>query len=127
GGFERFPTWMWRNTDVLTFVDWLREYNDALPATRGRVGFYGLDLYSMFTSMHEVVRYLDEVDPEAARRARYRYGCFEQFGEDSQAYGYAAEIGGTRSCEDQAVQQLEELRQRAAELASRDGRIPEDE
>lgn len=127
GGFERFPTWMWRNTDVLTFVDWLREYNDALPATRGRVGFYGLDLYSMFTSMHEVVRYLDEVDPEAAGRARYRYGCFEQFGEDSQAYGYAAEIGATRSCEDQAVQQLEELRQRAAELASRDGRIPEDE
>lgn len=126
-GFERFPTWMWRNADVLTFVDWLREYNQALPHGARRAGFYGLDLYSMFTSMHEVVRYLDGVDPEAARRARYRYGCFDQFGEDSQAYGYAAEVGATRSCEDQAVQQLEDMRKRAADLASRDGRIPEDE
>lgn len=127
GGFERFPTWMWRNTDVLTFVDWLREHNRALPPGRRRVGFYGLDLYSMFTSMHEVVRYLDEVDPEAAQRARYRYACFDHFGEDSQAYGYAARVGATASCEDQAVQQLEELRRRAAELAARDGHIPEDE
>src|SRR5690606_7690288 len=109
------------------FVDWLREYNQALPRGARRAGFYGLDLYSMYTSMHEVVRYLDDVDPEAARRARHRYGCFDQFGEDSQAYGYAAEVGATRSCEDQAVQQLEEMRRRAADLAARDGRIPEDE
>jgi erythromycin esterase-like protein len=126
-GFERFPTWMWRNTDVLDFVDWLRDYNSARPAGSPAAGFYGLDLYSMFTSMHEVVRYLDEVDPEAAGRARYRYGCFDHFGEDSQAYGYAAEVGASRSCEDQAVQQLEDLRRRAADLASRNGRIPEDE
>src|SRR5690606_10751227 len=67
------------------------------------------------------------VDPEAAKRARHRYACFEQVRDDSQDYGYAAEIGARRSCEDEVVQQLEELRQRAAELASRDGRIPEDE
>jgi erythromycin esterase-like protein len=127
GGFERFPTWMWRNTDVLTFVDWLREHNAARPHGTRAAGFYGLDLYSMFTSMHEVVRYLDTVDAEAAERARYRYGCFEVYGEDSQAYGFAAEVGASRSCEDQAIQQLEDLRRRAAELASRDGRIPEDE
>ncbi len=126
-GFERFPTWMWRNTDVLTLVDWLRDYNLARPDGRPAAGFYGLDLYSMFTSMHEVVRYLEEVDPEAAKRARYRYGCFDHFGEDSQAYGYAAEVGAARSCEDEAVQQLEELRRKAVELAARDGRIPEDE
>ena len=126
-GFQRFPTWMWRNTDVLTFVDWLREYNEALSAGARRVGFYGLDLYSMYASMHEVVRYLEEVDPEAAQRARYRYGCFEQYGEDSQAYGFAAEVGASRSCENEAIQQLEDLRRRAADLASRDGRIPEDE
>ena len=77
--------------------------------------------------MHEVVRYLEEVDPEAAQRARYRYGCFEQYGEDSQAYGFAAEVGASRSCENEAIQQLEDLRRRAADLASRDGRIPEDE
>lgn len=127
GGFERFPTWMWRNTDVLTFVDWLREYNQSLSPSARKAGFYGLDLYSMYTSIQEVVRYLDEVDPEAAERARYRYGCFEQFGEDSQAYGYAAEVRASRSCEDQAVQQLEDLRQRSAELASLNGRIPQDE
>ena len=126
-GFRRFPTWMWRNTDVLALVDWLREYNGSLPDGAARVGFYGLDLYSLFASIEAVIGYLDEVDPEAARRARYRYGCFEHFGEDSQAYGYAAEMGITPGCEDQAVQQLVELQRRAAELARRDGRIPEDE
>src|SRR6266536_1796661 len=125
-GFQRFPRWMWRNRDVLEFVSWLREHNDfAEPAAR--VGFYGLDLYSLFSSIEAVLGYLDQVDPEAARRARYRYGCFEQFAEDTQAYGYAANFGLSRSCEDQAVQQLVDLQRRAAELSQRDGRIPEDE
>jgi erythromycin esterase-like protein len=125
-GFQRFPTWMWRNTDVLTFVDWLREYNRSLAPGSQAIGFYGLDLYSLFTSMNEVVRYLEEVDAEAARRARYRYSCFDQFGEDSQAYGFAAEIGASQGCEEAAVQQLMDLRLRAAELAHRGGQIPED-
>ncbi|HEV2131500.1 MAG TPA: erythromycin esterase family protein [Longimicrobiaceae bacterium] len=127
GDFQRFPRWMWRNVDVLNLVDWLREYNDPLSERHPKVGFYGLDLYSLFTSIEEVLGYLEEVDPEAAKRARYRYGCFEHFGEDSQAYGYAAEFGLTASCEDQAVQQLLDLQRRAAELAGRNGRIPEDE
>lgn len=125
--FTRFPAWMWRNVDVLTLVDWLREYNQAQHPHHPSVGFYGLDLYSLFTSAAAVLSYLDEVDPDAARRARYRYSCFDQFGEDSQAYGYAAEFGRTESCEDAAVQQLIELRRQAGELAQRDGRIPEDE
>src|SRR5438094_7696802 len=74
-GFRRFPTWMWRNTDVVEFVEWLRRYNDALPSNAGKVGFYGLDLYSLRTSMAAVLRYLEKVDPEAARRARARYAC----------------------------------------------------
>jgi erythromycin esterase-like protein len=127
GGFRRFPTWMWRNTDVLDFVAWLREYNGALPSGAARVGFYGLDLYSLFGSIEAVIRYLDDVDPEAGQRARQRYSCFDHFGEDSQAYGYAAELGVTPSCEDAAVQQLIDLQRRAGELAGRDGRIPEDE
>ena len=65
-GFERFPAWMWRNTSVLDFVEWLRERNDAAGANKA--GFYGLDLYSLFTSIQEVVRYLEEVDPVAASR-----------------------------------------------------------
>jgi erythromycin esterase-like protein len=126
GGFERFPRWMWRNRDVLAFVNWLRKHNQSQPEA-SRVGFYGLDLYSLFASMQEVIRFLEQVDSEAATRARYRYSCFDAFGEDTQAYGYTAEFGVTRSCEDQAVQQLIELQHRAAELAKRDGMVAEDE
>jgi erythromycin esterase-like protein len=125
-GFERFPRWMWRNRDVLAFVTWLHHHNETLPEGR-RIGFYGLDLYSLFASMEEVVRFLEKVDPDAAARARYRYSCFDAFGEDTQAYGYAAEFGVSRSCQDQAVQQLMELQRRAAELAKRDGMVSEDE
>jgi erythromycin esterase-like protein len=114
GGFARFPTWMWRNTDVVALVNWLRGYNETQPDPARQAGFYGLDLYSLYGSIAAVLEYLDEVDPEAASRARYRYACFEHFGEDSQAYGYAAEFGLSRSCEEAALAQLQELLARAA-------------
>jgi erythromycin esterase-like protein len=126
GSFQRFPTWMWRNTDVVEFVAWLREYNDALPEGARKVGFYGLDLYSLHASARAVLDFLDKVDPEASRRARYRYSCFEHFGEDTQAYGYAAAFGLSKSCEDEAVSQLVEMQKRAGDLASRDGRVDPD-
>ncbi|MEY2396316.1 MAG: hypothetical protein QOF94_2661 [Acidobacteriaceae bacterium] len=125
--FRRFPAWMWRNSDVLELVTWLREYNDSFLKGGRKTGFYGLDLYSFHTSAHAVLEYLDKVDPEAAQRARYRYGCFEQFGEDVQAYGYAANFGVTKSCEDEVVSQLVELIRHAADLASRDGRVDPDD
>jgi erythromycin esterase-like protein len=127
GGFKRFPTWMWRNTVVLDFVEWLREYNTSLPANARTVGFYGLDLYSLYTSIEAVLNYLNKIDPDAAKRARYRYSCFEHFGEDTQAYGYAATFDMTESCEGEVIDQLIELRRRAADYASRDGRIAQDE
>jgi len=126
-GFQRFPSWMWRNTDVVDFVAWMRGHNDALSASELKAGFYGLDLYSLYTSIAAVLRYLDKVDPEAAQRARKRYSCFEQFGENTQAYGYAAGMGFVESCEGQVVSELTELQRRAAELAQRDGRVAEDE
>jgi erythromycin esterase-like protein len=126
GSFQRFPTWMWRNTDVVEFIAWLREHNDALPEGTRKVGFYGLDLYSLHTSARAVLDFLDKVDAEAAKRARYRYSCFEHFGEDTQAYGYAASFGLSKSCEDEVVNQLIELQKRAGELASRDGRLDPD-
>ena len=86
--FRRFPTWMWRNTDVVEFVEWLRAHNDALPQGAAKVGFYGLDLYSLRASMEAVLGYLEKVDPEAAKRARERYACFDHFGEDTQVYGF---------------------------------------
>src|SRR5438309_5661144 len=126
-GFKRFPTWMWRNTVVIDFVEWLRDYNFSLPAGAATVGFYGLDLYSLYTSIESVLGYLDKIDPAAAKRARYRYSCFEHFAEDTQAYGYAANFGITESCERDVIEQLVELRRRAAEYANRDGRIAQDE
>jgi erythromycin esterase-like protein len=124
--FGRFPTWMWRNADVLDFIGWLRTHNDALPADK-RVGFYGLDLYSLRASMQAVLRYLDKVDPDASRRARGRYGCFDQFGQEMQEYGYAASFGLHPSCEREVVTQLLELHRQRAEYASRDGRVAADE
>jgi erythromycin esterase-like protein len=121
GGFERFPTWMWRNTVVLDFVKWLREYNATQPESR-RTGFFGLDLYSLFNSIGAVLDYLDKVDPDAAMRARYRYRCFEHFGEDSQAYGYVASFDLSKSCEDEAVNQLVELQRNALNLGNQEDR-----
>ncbi|HKB52544.1 MAG TPA: erythromycin esterase family protein [Ramlibacter sp.] len=114
-GFQRFPAWMWRNTEVRDFIEWLHEYNAGRGA-QAQVGFYGLDLYSLFTSMQAVLAYLDGIDPEAARRARARYACFDHAREDSQAYGYAASYGISSSCEDEAVQQLREMNRLAAQL-----------
>lgn len=126
-GFKRFPTWMWRNTVVVDFVEWLRAYNESLPKDGIKVGFYGLDLYSLYTSIEAVLGYLNRIDPEAAKRARHRYSCFEHFGEDTQAYGYAATLGITESCERDVIDQLIELRRRATDYASRDGRVAQDE
>ena len=127
-GFERFPQWMWRNADVLDFVGWLREYNDGREAAGGtKAGFYGIDLYSLHGSIRAVLDFLAKVDPEAARAARHRYGCFEHFGEDPQAYGLAAGFRTDKSCEDAVVQQLVDLQRKAADYARRDGRVAEDE
>jgi len=111
-GFLRFPQWMWRNADVLDFVGWLRQVNDESLGAR-KVGFYGLDLYSLHASMAAVLEYLRVVDPDAARRAQYRYACFEQFGEDPQAYGYAASYGLAASCENEVIEHLVDLRKSA--------------
>jgi erythromycin esterase-like protein len=126
-GFKRFPAWMWRNADVLDFVGWLRAYNDDLNPNATKVGFYGLDLYSLHGSIAAVLDYLDLVDPEAAQRARARYSCFDHFGKDEQAYGYAAGLGIAESCEEEVVNQLVDMHRRAAEYARRDGRVAADE
>ena len=126
-GFKRFPAWMWRNADVLDFVGWLRTHNDDLAPHAAKVGFYGLDLYSLHSSIAAVLDYLDRIDPDAAQRARERYACFDHFGSDEQAYGYATGLGIAKSCEEEVVSQLVELHRRAAEYARRDGRIAADE
>ncbi|OJY52073.1 MAG: erythromycin esterase [Pseudonocardia sp. 73-21] len=120
-GFERFPTWMWRNAAVLEFVGWLREHNSGLAAGHG-VGFFGLDLYSLYRSMAEVISYLEGVDPDAAQRARDRYACFDHHGTgDGQAYRFAAAFGAGETCEREVVEQLADLNRHALDYARRDG------
>ncbi|HEY7790303.1 MAG TPA: erythromycin esterase family protein [Vicinamibacterales bacterium] len=126
GDFTRFPRWMWRNREVVEFLEWLRGENHGHDLTE-QVGFYGLDLYSLHASIEAVLAYLRKVDPEAAERARDRYRCFEAYREDTESYGYAATLGISKSHEDEVVAQLTELRRHAAEYAARDGRLAADE
>jgi erythromycin esterase-like protein/predicted phosphoribosyltransferase len=127
-GFQRFPTWMWRNAAALDFVGWLREHNDRVEDERGKAGFYGLDLYSLHRSIGEVITYLDRVDPAAAQRARDRYACFDHYGsDDGQTYGLAAAMGAGETCEKEVVDQLVDLQRHAVQYARRDGLLAEDE
>ena len=125
--FRRFPAWMWRNRDVVAFVEWLRARNDAHthPATKAR--FYGLDLYSLRASMEAVVDYLDRVDPDEAARARARYSCFDHVGGEGQRYGYALAFSNAIPCENEVVAQLIELRRRSEGYLRRNGWIADDE
>ncbi|HEY1214991.1 MAG TPA: erythromycin esterase family protein, partial [Bryobacteraceae bacterium] len=125
-GFCRFPAWMWRNEVLADFVDWLRNFNET-PGTKSQAGFYGLDLYSLHRSRAEVVRYLERVDPAAARRARERYACFDHFGGDEQAYGYVTGLGVSETCEEEVIQQLIDLQRRTYEYMHRDGQRAEDD
>jgi erythromycin esterase-like protein len=126
-GFERFPTWMWRNADVLDFVGWLRAHNDGLAPAATKVGVYGLDLYSLGASMEAVICYLDEHDPAAAARARRRYECLRPYAGESAAYGQAVLLGVSESCRRHVLHELVELRRSAGELLRRDGSPAEDE
>ena len=108
--FARFPTWMWRNQETRTFVDWLHARNSDLPYA-DRTGFYGLDLYSLYTSVQAVLTYLDERDPDLANVARVRYGCLSPWEADPAAYGHAAVTGKYRDCEHDVTRVLAELMQ----------------
>src|SRR5206468_11641449 len=119
--FGRFPTWMWRNAEVLDFVDWLRDHNTQVGADGRQAGFYGLDMYSMYNSIGEVLRHLDRVDPEAARIARHRYGCLTPFQSDPAMYGLAALTERYRSCEEDVVAMLVDMRGRRGQDRIHDG------
>ena len=118
--FERWPTWMWANQEVVALTEWLRRYNDQrrLPKER-RVGFYGLDVYSLWDSMRAVVEYLENVDPHLAVGAKHAYRCFQPYSEDAQEYARATYLVPT-SCEHEAVTVLRSLHSRAAEYTADD-------
>jgi protein-L-isoaspartate(D-aspartate) O-methyltransferase len=118
--FARFPTWMWRNTEVRSFVDWLHAHN-AERTPQQRVAIYGLDLYSLYTSIGSVLKYLDEVDPYSAQIARQRYGCLTPWQADPATYGHAALTGAYRTCEKEVVQMLEDILHKQGDYAAHDG------
>lgn len=117
--FSRFPTWMWRNEEVLSFVEWLRAWNAERSSDR-RVSFHGLDLYGLSASIAAVVDYLDKVDPEAARVARERYGCLTPWQKDPAAYGRAALLEGNRRCEKPVLEMLGDLLGHRLEYLAKD-------
>ena len=126
GGFQRFPSWMWRNADVLDFVGWLKTYNSEVRAAK-RIGFYGLDLYSLHKSMDEVIRYLERIDPAEARRAKDRYACMDRYGPDPQNYGLLVGSGTSEGCRAEIIRQLQSLREKEVEYLARDGAAAADE
>jgi protein-L-isoaspartate(D-aspartate) O-methyltransferase len=119
--FQRFPQWMWRNREVYDFLTWMRQHNEAQDDSDERVGLYGLDLYSMYTSIGAVLDYLEDVDEEVAELARKRYGCLEGFGEDPARYGGSVVRGRYESCADDVVAMLRELLDRRLDYMVEDG------
>ena len=118
--FQRFPTWMWRNEEVLAFIDWLRLHNQRLPAER-RAAFRGLDVYSLGASIEAVLRYLDEVDPNAAAGARRRYGCLTPWQDEPAEYGRAVLYGQKDPCEEKTIEQLNQLLAHRLDYLRQDG------
>ncbi len=119
--FQRFPEWMWKNTDVLDFVEWLRTHNGKVNGPNRQAGFYGLDLYNMNGSIAAVLAYLDKVDPEAAKVARERYGCLTPWQREPATYGRAVLTAGYRKCEEAVVKQCRDLLGRRLDYTADDG------
>jgi len=120
--FSRFPTWMWANTHVLELVKWMRDYNRRFASPDEAVGFYGLDLYSLYASIDSVIRYLDEVDADAAAIARQRYGCLTPWQKDPATYGAMALTSKHQNCEREVVAMLNAMMEKRLAYAAKDGR-----
>jgi protein-L-isoaspartate(D-aspartate) O-methyltransferase len=117
--FQRFPTWMWRNKEVDAFVGWLRDYNGPYLDEK-RIGFHGLDIYSLSDSIDAVLGYLDRTDPEAAGIARERYGCLTPWQKDPSVYGRAVLSQRYRECEAGVVATLTDLLSKRLSYAAKD-------
>jgi erythromycin esterase-like protein len=119
-GFERFPTWMWRNSDVAAFAEWLATWNSKRPADR-RAGFYGMDLYSLYVAIRSLLSFLDDADPVAARRAREHYAAFDHVGDLGRRGGRLSTLELAVGSEDEVVAELVEMQRRHV---ARSGRMP---
>jgi protein-L-isoaspartate(D-aspartate) O-methyltransferase len=118
--FSRFPTWMWRNREVRDFTHWLRDHNTGVEPER-KASFHGLDVYSLYASIASVLRYLGEVDPEAAKVARLRYGCLTPWERDPALYGQMALTRRFPLCEAEVLTTLQEMLEKRLDYVARDG------
>jgi protein-L-isoaspartate(D-aspartate) O-methyltransferase len=119
--FARFPTWMWRNQEAVELVEWLRAHNAEVNDPDRFASFYGLDLYSLFTSINAVITYLNKIDPAMAETARQRYACLTPWAQDPAAYGRAVLSGSYVDCEEEVVKMLREMLEHRLEYSERDG------
>ncbi len=119
--FSRFPTWMWANHSVLNFTRWLKDHNTTVRDPEKQVGFYGLDLYSLYSSIEAVLNYLDEVDPGTAQVARMRYGCLMPWADDPGMYGQVVITKQYRKCENDVLATLRDLLQKRTDYTRADG------
>ena len=109
--FNRWPTWMWANWEIVALSEWLQKYNQDLPANK-RIGFYGLDVYSLWESMESILQYLDKTDPKALQTAEEAFRCFEPYRkEEGRAYAQASMLV-PELCENEVVDLLKEIRQK---------------
>src|SRR5919201_919456 len=111
--FNRWPTWMWANKEIANLFEWLRKYNEKLPEEQ-KVGFYGLDVYSLWESMESVIKFLKKVDPNAIKTAIEAYSCFEPYGRSVEDYARATAFV-PKSCEDEVIDMLIELRSKSSQ------------
>jgi protein-L-isoaspartate(D-aspartate) O-methyltransferase len=119
--FSRFPTWMWANNSILDFINWLKAHNATVNDPDQQVGFYGLDLYSLYTSIEVVLHYLDTVDPQTAEVARLRYGCLMPWASDPSMYSRVTLTKQYRECEKEVLATLKDLHNKRMEYSRADG------
>lgn len=120
--FSRFPTWMWANQSMLEFTHWLHAYNTKIKnakteSSEQKVGFYGLDLYSLYSSIEAVLDYLQKVDPKAAEIARERYGCLMPWADDPALYSHAIANKQHEGCEKEVLRNLQGLLKKRLEYS----------
>jgi erythromycin esterase len=109
-GFKRWPTWMWANWEIAALMEWMREYNQGRPVNK-KVGFYGLDVYSLWESMEVIINYLRKEDPKAATLAEKALRCFEPYEEGHDYARGMLELSG--NCQDEVIKLLQAVKQRS--------------
>jgi erythromycin esterase len=114
--FNRWPTWMWANREIFDLIEWLREYNTTLPEEQ-KIGFYGLDVYSLWESLNAVIEFLKKVDPKAVQTAIQAYHCFEPYSESVEEYARATAFVHD-SCEGEVIEMLIDLHSKANQYST---------